>query len=265
MNRLKQNTNSLFVIAYRDIMKFLSDKARIIATFIFPVIFIGILGYSFQSNLGDQVQFDYLLFVFLGVLAQTLFQSSASGVISLIEDRENDFSQEIFISPVSRYIIILGKIFGESSVALLQAIGIITFAFVIRVPLTLEYVITLLPLMVVSCLYGAAFGVAVLSSLNSQRAANQIFPFVVLPQFFISGIFTPITELPAVLTVLSRIAPLTYIVDLFHGVIYRNEPQEIYDQLVLHPPWVNVIVISLLFILFLGIGTYVFVRKETNK
>jgi hypothetical protein len=36
--------------------------------------------------------------------------STAQGVISLIEDRENDFSQEIFVSPISRYAIVFGKI-----------------------------------------------------------------------------------------------------------------------------------------------------------
>jgi ABC-type transport system involved in multi-copper enzyme maturation permease subunit len=36
--------------------------------------------------------------------------STAQGVISLIEDRENDFSQEIFVSPISRYAIVFDKI-----------------------------------------------------------------------------------------------------------------------------------------------------------
>jgi len=49
------------------------------------------------------------------------------GDVSLIDDRENDFSQEIFISPISRYSIILGKIVGETLVALVQGIGILVF------------------------------------------------------------------------------------------------------------------------------------------
>ena len=67
-------------------------------------------------------------FVFTGVLAQTLWQSSALGVISLIEDRENDFSQEIFVSPISRYSIVIGKVLGESLVALPQGVAFATIA-----------------------------------------------------------------------------------------------------------------------------------------
>ena len=37
--------------------------------------------------------------------------------MSLIEDRENDFTQELFIAPISRYAIVFGKILGEALVA----------------------------------------------------------------------------------------------------------------------------------------------------
>src|SRR5205085_12460788 len=127
------------------------------------------------------IGYDLLVVTFTGVLAQTLFQSTAVGVISLIEDRENDFSQEIFVPPISRYSIVIGKILGESLVALPQALGILAFGFVAGVPLSLEKIVQMLPVAIVVCLFGGAFGVLVLSSLNSQRAANQIFPFIMLP------------------------------------------------------------------------------------
>jgi ABC-2 type transport system permease protein len=55
---------------------------------------------------------------------------------SLIKDRENDFSQEIFVSPISRYSIIIGKIVGESLVAFSQAIVVLLFGLVIGIPFT---------------------------------------------------------------------------------------------------------------------------------
>src|SRR5438046_9772897 len=98
---MTQEINAVAVIAYRDLMKLLRDPARIAATFVFPLLLIGVLGGAFQSNLGKSVGFNYMAFIFTGVLAQTLFQSSAQGVISLIEDRANDFSQEMFVSTIS--------------------------------------------------------------------------------------------------------------------------------------------------------------------
>jgi ABC-2 type transport system permease protein len=255
--------NAVLAIAYRDFAKFLRDRGRIVATFIFPVVFIGILGTSLQSNLGNSLGFNFILFTFTGVLAQTLFQSSASGVISLIEDRENDFSQEIFVSPVSRYSIIIGKIIGEGMVALAQGLGILIFGLIIGMPLPLSEILRLIPVFVIVCLLGGSFGVIVMANLSSQRTANQIFPFLLFPQFFLSGVFSPIKHLPPVLFILSRLAPMTYAVDFTRSIYYLGKPE--YDLVVLHNPLLNFTVISALFILFISIGTTIFVRNERNR
>lgn len=260
---MNKQLSAILTIAYRDVVKFLRDRGRLIATFIFPFVFIGILGKSLQTNLSAQVGFDFLSFTFTGVLAQTLFQSTASGIISLIEDRENDFSQEVFVSPISRYSIVLGKIVGESAVALLQGLGVIAFGLISGISMTLPQLISLIPVSIVACLFGGAFGLIIMANLNSQRAANQIFPFLILPQFFIAGVFTPITNLPPYLFIISRLAPMTYAVDLVRSTFYAGQPS--YHLIVLHPVWVNLAIISAIFTLFIVIGTWMFVRNERNR
>lgn len=255
--------NAILTIAYRDLIKFLRDRSRIVASLIFPFIFIGALGGGLQANLGKQAGYNFLIFTFTGVLAQTLFQSTASGIISLIEDRENDFSQELFVSPVSRFIIILGKIIGETLVSLAQAIGVIFFGFLVGVPFQLDTILRLLPAMLVACLLGGAFGLLVLSNLNSQRAANQVFPFLILPQFFLAGIFSPIKNLPIYLWVLSRIAPMTYAVDFIRNLYYAGKPE--YSKIVLYPLQVDIFIIGLLFAICLIAGTVMFIKNERNK
>jgi ABC-2 type transport system permease protein len=131
-----REANAISAIAFRDFLKLLRDPARMISTFVFPLIFIGILGNSLQANIGREAGYNILVFTFTGVLAQTVYQSTTTGIISLMDDRENDFSQEIFISPISRYSIIFGKILGETLVALPQGAAILLFAFVIGVPLS---------------------------------------------------------------------------------------------------------------------------------
>ena len=252
--------NAITAVAYRDLVKFLRDPVRMLSTFVFPLIFIGILGGSFQASFSDELGFSFLAFTFTGVLAQTLFQSSAMGLISLIEDRENDFSQEIFISPISRYSIILGKVAGESLVSMTQGLGIIAFAVVIGIPLSLGQVITLLPAALIVCFFGGAFGVIIMANLNSQRAANQVFPFIMLPQYFLAGIFTPIKNLPWYLDILSRISPMRYAVDLVRNVYYVHSPE--YSTVVLQGPLFNLAISATLFVVFLVAGTFLFVRKE---
>ena len=101
--------SGILTLAHRDLIKLLRDRTRIIADFSFPLIFIGILGPTLQAGFGEVAGVNLLHFIFTGVLAQTVWQSTALGVIFLLADRENDFSQEIFVSPISRYSIFPGR------------------------------------------------------------------------------------------------------------------------------------------------------------
>lgn len=260
---MKNQFNAIFAIASRDFIKFLRDKPRIIATFMFPIIFIGVLGNSLQANLGKTVGFNLLLFVFTGVIGQTLFQSTAAGIISLIQDRETDFAQEMFVAPVYRYAIFFGKILGESLVSLSMVVGIVVFSTISRVPFSYVGLVKILPVVLVACFLGGAFGILVLSQLGEQRSVQQVFPFVIFPQFFLSGVFSPIQNLPPVLFVLSRIVPMTYAVDLIRGMYYIGTPD--YDRIVLHHPATNLLIIAIYFTIMLVIGTFLFIRNEREK
>ena len=252
----------VLAIAQRDVAKFLADRPRIVGTFVLPFLLVIILGRSFGA-FGQAIGFDYLTFVFTGVYGQTLFQSAALGLVSLLEDRESDFSQELFVAPVSRYSILVGKILGEAVVALVQGVGIITFGLIIGVSLPLSALPGLLLVGAVVCLYGGAFGLLTLSAVRSRRLAEQLFGFVFLPQFLLAGVFNPVDSLPPYLEVLSRIAPMTYAVDLVRAVFYVGNPDR--PRVVVHGLGVDLPVVSALFVVFLVVGTTLFVRNERNR
>lgn len=254
---------AILAIAHRDFVKLLRDRPRLISNFAFPLIFIGILGTSLEAGFGSSGGLDLLAFVFTGVLGQTIWQSSALGVISLVADREQDYSQEMFVSPVSRYSIIAGKIIGESLVAMPQALAIMVFGFLLGVPMSIGVVLALLPVFFVVAIFGGAFGVLVLSNLRSQQAANQIFPFVLLPQFFLAGVFNPIGNLPWYLDIVSHIAPMRYAIDLVRDVYYTFQPDVV--TVPLYPAEVNLAIMAAMFVGFMVVGTALFVRSERNR
>src|SRR6266508_5788990 len=154
----------------------------------------------------------------------------------------------------------LGKILGESLVALPQFVAILAFGVILGVPLTVGTLAALVPAALIVAVYGGAFGVLVLSRLVNQRQANQIFPFVMLPQFFLAGIFNPIQNLPWFLDILSKISPMRYAVDLIRDVYYAGAPNvQIFDL----PT--NLAIIAAQFVVFMVIGTAGFVRAERNR
>jgi ABC-2 type transport system permease protein len=255
--------HAVAVIAHRDLVKLLRDRLRFVSELAFPVILIGLLGPTLQAGFGSPNGVDLIAFVFSGVLAQTIWQSTALGLISLIADREEDFSQEIFVSPISRYAIVAGKIIGESLVALPTGLGIVVVGVLLGVPMPPATFIALLPVVVIVALYGGAFGLLLMSNITTQRAANQIFPFVMLPQFFLAGVFNPIHDLPPLLALLSALTPLRYAVELMRNVYYGTQPG--LPAPTMTPAPVNLLVIAVSFVAFVAIGTRQFVRAERNR
>src|SRR2546428_1928806 len=75
--------SAILALAHRDFIKLLRDRQRIVADFAFPLIFIGILGTTLQAGFGERAGINLMDYVFTGVLAQTVWQSSAMGLISL--------------------------------------------------------------------------------------------------------------------------------------------------------------------------------------
>lgn len=256
--------SAVLTIAQRDFTKLLRDRPRIFGTLILPLSLVVLLGGSFNLSFGKALGYDFLAFIFTGVFAQTLWQSSALGIISLVEDRENDFSQEIFVSPVSRYAIVFGKILGEALVALPQGVAILVLVVLLRVPISFEQVLGLAWVSVVVCLFGGAFGLLVLSGMRSQRTAQQVvFPFVMLPQFFLAGVFNPIQGMPAYFDLVSRLAPMRYAVDLTRAIFYADRPE--YGKVVTDGAAYDLAVIAVLFAICMLVGTFLFVRAERNR
>lgn len=260
---IKREINALLTIAFRDFTKLIRDRFRLLSSLIFPLIFIGVLGKGQQSALGGTLPFNLLTFTFTGVFAQTLFQSTASGISFLIQDRESDFSQEIFVSPISRYTIVLGKILGETLVSYVQVIGVIIFGIIFGAHVSFTQLILIIPAGLIAALFGGAFGMLILANMNNIRSAQQIFPFVIFPQIFLAGIFFPIKNLDPIMKSLSMIAPMTYAVDFVRGIFYWGTPE--YNDVVLFHPLTNFAIISILFFIMITVGTYMFVKNERNR
>ena len=165
-------TNAIIAIAARDMLKFLRDPGRLVAAVVFPFVMIFLLGGTLQLNLGRSTGFNFIAFTFTGFLGMTLFQSTAQGLTSLMDDRQNDFAQELFVSPVSRYSIVFGKILGEASVAIMQVLPMILFAVILRVPLTPMHIALLVPvasMMLRSFLRASLFFISLMKPRTTDR------------------------------------------------------------------------------------------------
>jgi len=260
----RRELNNILMLATRDLLKFLRDKGRIVGTFIFPIVFLGIFAVTLDAGIGaQQLGFSYVDYVFSGLILQTIFQSSFMGIVSLITDREKDFSMSIFVSPISRASIILGKILGESFVGLAQVLGLMLFGFLVNVSFPLTTIFSALPIIILASFVGGSMGILVASRLDTPESAQRIFPFLVFPLIFLSGAFTPVNNLPFILDILKTINPLYYGVDLMRNILFMGRPE--FDLVVSNPIWYDATIFMILGLISFALGTWLFSSKEGNK
>jgi ABC-2 type transport system permease protein len=216
--------SGLTAIAQRYVMKLARDPLRLAVSLAFPVMLIAGLGYVLEPTVGKATGLDELDVAFTGVLAATLFQSAAAGMISVVEDRRNDLARELFVTPVSRLTLVSGKVLGETLVAVAQGVFVVVFAIAFGVSAGTGQIALLIGPGVPGALLGASFGLATLAALPNQRSAMQIFQFLILPQYVLGGVLVPGHGLPATLEVLAWAMPLTYAVDLTRAAFYPGKP-----------------------------------------
>ena len=72
------------------------------------------------------------------------------------------------------------------------------------------------------CFAGMGFGAAAL--IRSAEGASAVVNVIVLPMTFLAGGFGPTRDFPAFLQAIADVLPLTYLIDLVEGAVYRGEP-----------------------------------------
>jgi ABC-2 type transport system permease protein len=255
--------SGLAIIAQRDVIKLLRDRPRLAVNLAFPILLIGGLGSILQPTVGRVTGLNAVTLAFTGVLAASLFQSAAAGMISIVEDRENDFSRELFVTPVTRLTLVAGKVAGETLVAFCQGIFITLAAVAFGVRMSPGQLAALLAPALACCLLGGAFGLATIAALPNQRSAMQIFQFLIIPQYVLGGVLVPLHGQSAFIGVVGWFMPLRYAVELSRAAFYAGTPG--YAQVVTAGPVLDVVAIVALTAIFMTAGALVFDYRERSR
>jgi ABC-2 type transport system permease protein len=261
--RLAHELSGLAIIAQRDVIKLLRDRPRLAVNLAFPVLLIGGLGAILQPTVGRVTGLNAVTLAFTGVLAASLFQSCAAGMISIVEDRENDFSRELFVTPVSRLTLVAGKVAGETLVAVTQGAFIVVFALAFGVRMSAGQLAALVVPALACCLLGGAFGLATVASLPNQRSAMQIFQFLIIPQYVLGGVLVPLRGTAPYLDVLAHLMPMRYVVELTRAAFFAGTPG--YREVVSGSPLADAIVTAVLFGVLMAAGSAVFGYRERTR
>ena len=260
---LAREVNATFAIAWREVLRAVKSPASLAFTIIFPILFIGVLGGSISQNLGNGLPFAYLPFMLIGMIANSLYQGTIAGVTSLVEERENDFTAELFVAPISRYAVLLGKMLGSGVASLASLVGIFAMVVVMQIPLNFGDLLRVLALAPVLALAGGSLGIFFIGFVHDPKVAAVGVPLLIFPQMFLSGALIPVSASTGILGFLAKVIPMTYSIDLARNIFYWGKPE--YGAAVLNSPILDLAVTVGLFLVFTIVGTVLFVRSDRNR
>ena len=218
---LAEELRTIGMVTEREFIRFVRTRARILSSFIQPVLFLFVLGYGMSTLVGSTAGFDFKKFVFPGIVAMTVMSTAISSAISIVWDREFGFLREMLVAPVSRSAIVIGKTAGGASIATAQGTIMLALAPLIGVRLTALLVVQVIGIELLMAVALTAFGVFVASHIQRMEGFSVVMQLLLFPMLFLSGALFPLKGLPGWLAVITRINPLTYAVDPLRHLVFE--------------------------------------------
>jgi len=248
---------ALYTLWLREIKRFIRDRARVITSFVQPLLWLVIFAGGFGARLTIP-GINYQQYLFPGIIGQTLLFTAMFMGISVIWDKEFGFMKEILVAPVSRFTIFIGKMFGDTSAALLQGVIVFVFGFILGIPFDPITLLAALPIMLLITFGLVSVGLIIASFIGSLENFGAIQTFINLPLFFLSGALFPVSGAgtPEWLHVASSFNPLTYGIDALRTVILGSAWTPI------QPLYVNLGVVCIFDVVMIAVGTWAFSRMK---
>jgi ABC-2 type transport system permease protein len=201
-----------WVVTRRELLRFKQDKARMVTMLLQPLLFIFVMGTGLGSIVDTGGGTDFTTFLFPGVLATSVLFTAAFAGISLVWDREFGFLREMMVAPISRASIIWGKCLGGAIVATGQSLVLLALVGTVGLPYSPVLLAELVGCLFLGALLLTALGVLLSTRIRTIQAAMPVSQLLIMPMMFLSGSLFPISGLPDWLAVLTRLNPLTYVV-----------------------------------------------------
>jgi ABC-2 type transport system permease protein len=229
------------IVWRRELIRFRRDRLRAVTSLIQPLLFLLVLGTGLSSLASHSMPsgVNFKTFIYPGVLAMSVMFTAIFSAASIVWDREFGFLREMLVAPVSRSAIVTGKILGGATIATIQGIIMLALAGLADVPYNPVLLLTLVGELFLLAFTLTAFGVMMAARITQFQAFMALTQMLVLPLFFLSGALYPLHGLPAWLSVLTRLDPLTYVVyPMRHAVFaHLNLPPSAMQALVPGLTW----------------------------
>ena len=212
--------SAIYILWLRELKRYSRSRAQVVASLGQPLLYLLVLGFGLGPVFQKAGKGSYLQFVAPGVIGMSVLFTSIFSGIGLLWDRQFGFLKETLVAPVPRLQIMVGRTLGGASVAMIQGFLILVVCVIAGFrPWSVAHLPLGIAVMALVAVVFAALGTAIGSTLQNMQGFQLVMNFLVMPIFFLSGALFPLDGLPAALSVITKLDPLTYGIDGLRGTL----------------------------------------------
>ncbi len=210
---------------WREIVRFYRQRSRVVGVIASPLLFWVVIGSGFgtsfrSSGAGGQ---HYLNYFFPGALIMIVLFTAIFTMMSVIEDRKEGFLLSVLVAPVSRSVIVLGKVLGGATLATFQGMIFLVFAPLLGIHFTLvSLALTILVIFLVAFSL-TALGFIIAWPMDSTGGFHAVINLFLIPLWLLSGSMFPLSGASVWIRAIMRMNPLTYGTDALRMLLYPGE------------------------------------------
>ena len=227
----------LYGLWLREVKRSFRDRGQLVGGVSRPILWVLIFGIGLNPYFRGEVYgavtfvvpFTYLQFIFPAVIALNIMFTSVQSAVSVIWDREFGFLREVLVSPLSRATVLLGKVLGGTTVAVMHGSLVLVLARFANVSLTFLEVVEALGLMTMLAFALTSLGIVMANRIRSFEGFGIFSNAVILPLYFTSSSIFPLDPAltqaqtrviyPEWLVTLVEYNPMTYAIDALRGAL----------------------------------------------
>ena len=212
---------------WREIIRFLRQRSRVLGAFAQPLLFWVLLGGGFSASFrapGAPEDLGSMAYFYPGIIGLVLLFTAIFSTIAVVEDRKSGFLQGVLVSPISRGSIVLGQALGGTTLAVLQGVLFLALAPLVGIELSLRSIVAVVIVIAAISFALTSLGLVIAWRMDSTQGFHAIMNLILMPIWLLSGAFFPAAGAAGWLGWLMKLNPLTYGMAALRRCLYLNAP-----------------------------------------
>lgn len=210
--RVLRDTGLVFVRTIRPILR---NPAIMVFGLAHPVLFLLFFGPLLPRFGADAHSWQWFV---PGLVVQLGLFGTAYAGYALLPEISSGVLERMRVTPVSRVALVVGRVLRDVATLVIQCCVLLMLAAVLGFRASAAEIVLVL-------VFGALTGVSIATTsyalalkLKHEYAFGPMLGATVMPLMLLSGVLLPMDQAPRWLYILSRLNPLSYIVDAVRGV-----------------------------------------------